>query len=87
MFTQSEKDFLLKVWTGVLPGGNSRDKVRDNLALIESIQKKILEIPVEMPVEPETKAVSGQRSDSYERPAPIEHPIHIGGKPKRKRGK
>ena len=39
MFTQKEKNFLVGVWKQVMPGGKTREEVRDSIELIDQIQK------------------------------------------------
>lgn len=53
LLTQKEKEFLLRVWTQVLPGGKTREEIRENDRMIESIQKKVEAMPVEISVEPQ----------------------------------
>ena len=53
MFTQEEKDFLVSTWKKVMPGGQTREQMEKNLAVINVIQRKLEELPVEEPVDVE----------------------------------
>jgi len=59
MFTQDEKDFMLKVWERVLPTGDTRNKIRLSDEFIERIKRKLEALPVEVSVEPHGDGLDG----------------------------
>lgn len=58
MFTQQEKDYLLKIVNAVVPTGKSREEVRTGLALLDTIYHKLEQMPVEEPVKPRDDAAT-----------------------------
>ena len=77
MFTQAEKEFLVKILDTLIPGGKSREEVRKNLALLDSVREKAKFL-----------AVSDQQSaDSPGTLTPAGSAGESNGQHKRKRGK